>query len=1282
MLRRVLSMMLCLCMLLACVPAMAVMAEDTAQQTVRIEAEDATWNRYSKKTDTSYSGGAGLGSSNGTYYTWNEISSEYFVKNNWTYVVYYVDAPEAGTYQVNVAATVKMTAECTPFAAILVNPMPGAKPAAYQIPYGQIAANTTTYMVSEKVDVQLQKGRNVIYMTPFTGDQAKNWADTDYIEITGAQAVTAIAPQQVKLAADVGFNANAGVRATDRLEDTVFAPINDRGIHAENVTRGDLKDIAYTAITVEAPADGFYRMTYEVNGPVDPHGNGQFALAMFVDDSETAEVKRFTWNSGEVDVSTYLTKGIHTLTLTTVMPKDQAAADAFDAKWNHMKGLTLTGGLKLAERQYSPLHEGDVLEAEKDAFLWRYTTTGIDGNKNFEVGGAQPGATKQTYDELAGGAKLNKNQPMLTYYIDVETTGTYTFNASFRGYTDSDYYMIVSVDDTNWYKATINGADPTRANRWLATTSLEMTAGRHFVRLITMPKDTGAGWLNVDYAEFAGPGSVTAMKDQTHLAASEAHFYQGFTSVADHSADGTQWANALGGYQGYGMATAGGVTTENFTISDLSKLGWFSYTVSVPADGYYDMQTYLRPNTSTSGTGKILLVIDQEYRWVDVTLDTDASKWWIADLSSYLTAGDHVILVSGMLEYLAADGTNQTSDWCDMGALTVSGGITKSANPINPLHQGECVLEAETDGILWRYTTTSGGQVGGGQPADNSYNQSYDELIADGTVFEKRHQPSVSFVVDVTAAGTYDLITSYRGYTEQSYYMVIAIDDETFIKTTYVGEDTDKTNNNNWLLTKASVELTEGRHVIRLLPLTKGTGATWINVNYLKIEGVADVKKVDAQQTHLYAYDAMNILNYTKAEPENLSQWGNAQWAKTLRGYQGNSCMEIAGVTSQNFTMQDLGHMGWFSYTLNVPADGYYDLQTYFRPNNSTNGTGKILVILDQQIEWINVDFGKYPFMWDHVDLSRYLTEGEHTILISGVVDYSGGSYDWCDMGALTVSGGITVSANQVDPRSWLTPAVAEYGLSLGDCIGINFVFDGVATSDKVTFHVGETTLESRNLNGGKYIAYVAAAQMTDEINVKVNGKALDTTYCVKTYAEKILAGDYTAETKVLVTEMLNYGGASQVYFGYNSENLAAEVTERQLPADFAASMEMMYNDGISNLKFYGASLLFKGKTAVRFYFSGDVTECIFSVGEQTYTAIEKDGLWYVEVSGIAPDALDSAITLEVSCGEQAAQVVYSPMNYIERMYNKGASSKELKDTLVALYYYYDAATAYLNSLT
>lgn len=212
-------------MVLSCLPVMGLVAfaEDTASVTVRIEAENAAYNKYAKVSDADFSGGAKLGNADGPFATWAQFSGGGFFKNR-IYVAYYVDAPEDGTYQVSVAATVKMTADCTPYAALLVNPVHGAAAETYKVPYAAVTGGAATYMVSEKVDVQLVKGRNVIYTTPFTGDQAKDWANTDYIEITGAQAVTPIAPQQVTLPANVGFNANAGVQATDRLEDTVFAP--------------------------------------------------------------------------------------------------------------------------------------------------------------------------------------------------------------------------------------------------------------------------------------------------------------------------------------------------------------------------------------------------------------------------------------------------------------------------------------------------------------------------------------------------------------------------------------------------------------------------------------------------------------------------------------------------------------------------------------------------------------------------------------------------------------------------------------------------------------------------------------------------------------------------------------------------------------------------------------------------------------------------------------------------------------------------------------------------
>ena len=71
------------------------------------------------------------------------------------------------------------------------------------------------------------------------------------------------------------------------------------------------------------------------------------------------------------------------------------------------------------------------------------------------------------------------------------------------------------------------------------------------------------------------------------------------------------------------------------------------------------------------------------------------------------------------------------------------------------------------------------------------------------------------------------------------------------------------------------------------------------------------------------------------------------------------------------------------------------------------------------------------------------------------------------------------------------------------------------------------------------------------------------------------------------------------------------------------------------------------------------------------------DGKYYVEIGGIAPQSLNEAITLTVTSGEQSISVTYGPMNYMERMSEKGSENLQL--LLKAMYNYYLAAAAYVG---
>ena len=145
---------------------------------------------------------------------------------------------------------------------------------------------------------------------------------------------------------------------------------------------------------------------------------------------------------------------------------------------------------------------------------------------------------------------------------------------------------------------------------------------------------------------------------------------------------------------------------------------------------------------------------------------------------------------------------------------------------------------------------------------------------------------------------------------------------------------------------------------------------------------------------------------------------------------------------------------------------------------------------------------------------------------------------------------------------------------------------------------------------------------------------------------------------------MLTYGGAAQSYFGYNTGLMASEnvnVTLEEIPASSETEMSVIGRaDGI---KFYGASLVFENKVAVRFYFTGNA--------EGIEGAVAKDGMFYVEVADILPQDLNKPVTVEVG----GLTVSYSPMNYIVRMNTKGSDA--LKPLLKAMYNYYLAAAEY-----
>lgn len=1001
--KKVLSAVLCLSILLGvAVPILmgiAPAAHADEIYTVRIEAENAYWNGYQAvKTSTTGPNPTVIANAANThtYATWGELSAMKLNKNIHIYVAFCVEVPKAGTYQISTGNVIRMSKDSTPFAAILVNPQHNGK--AYQLPYSAVDTNAA-YCVSDQVNVQLQKGRNMIYMVPFTGDQSINWADADYIEITGDYAVSHVAPTvPVTVAADAGGSHKFSTVSAGALAGADVTAA--QGLTVAAITRGDLALVPHVSYTVDAPADGYYDISLKFSCS-GSNTVADYAVALLVDDRPAETKGIYTTGSNIADISTYLTKGTHVLSIPVILPRTDETKAVY---WSDLQGLILNDGLTLSNQFYS-LSTGSVLEAETYAFAWRYPTIAENNGRKL-VGGSQPGMVKQTYDQLVGGAKLDKNQPMLTYQVEVLTEGEYTLNVSYRDYAGDDYYMIVSVDDAVFAKAPYVGADPNYTDRRLAQATLNLTEGRHIIRLITLPGDSQAPWIDVDYAAIKGADPVLGVKDWVHLQSANTSNYQGFTgTTASHSAYGPWWSNALSGYQGNSMADNAGVTVENFTPGDLSKLGFFSYSLHVPRDGFYDMQTYLQPDPESSGTGKVLLgiekidanMINQAYGVIGLSYTGNSSGW--LDLDGEYSSFGAIVKNNAELEKNAL--ANAQAGFSMALRVTMDNGKSYA---FQIAHDGG-------------YTYSRPGN-GSETPVDANTAELIDGA---GALFQVER--TADNVLTVTLKGKVIDICTMEGVTAEN--KVVSVGFRQY------GNPTDGTN-------QAEVRF-------EAVPVEE-------NVQ-IDLPGIENGTVTTEQEG--YKVGQTVVLNVT---PE--------------KGY------------SQKLTVNGEPILldwqtGKYSF---VAQKGSYDIDGSFEKIRWNTAS----------YQWVDVRLDVDAQRWWIADLSSYLTEGDYLVTVSGLMDYSGKSYDWCDMGALTVSGGITVAKGPGDP------VVSDWGL-LDDQLGVQFAFENLAATDTVEFYVGNQLLRSKQVAGDRYAVSLDSGHLAQAITIKVNGSALQETYVPQT---------------------------------------------------------------------------------------------------------------------------------------------------------------------------------------
>lgn len=265
--------------------------------------------------------------------------------------------------------------------------------------------------------------------------------------------------------------------------------------------------------------------------------------------------------------------------------------------------------------------------------------------------------------------------------------------------------------------------------------------------------------------------------------------------------------------------------------------------------------------------------------------------------------------------------------------------------------------------------------------------------------------------------------------------------------------------------------------------------------------------------------------------------------------------------------------------------------------------------------------------------------------------------------------------------------AVDEWNLVLDDDLKVCFYLSAdIEETATVSVTVGDSTKNStvsslEKGEDGRYIVTVqiAAAQMNDTITLKVTDgtqKYEKAKYTVRQYCDTVLGDESYSSYHALVKEMLNYGAMAQMYFDHNTQNLANEgiagTAAQQIPEK---ANGQTVTGKLSGVRFYGASLVYRDRIAVRYYFTGDVSSCTFTANGNIYTPVGNGNICYVEIGDILPQNIDQQITLTATdAAGNTLTVAYGPMDYIVRMNAKGGDS--LKNLLKALYNYHLAAKA------
>ena len=228
----------------------------------------------------------------------------------------------------------------------------------------------------------------------------------------------------------------------------------------------------------------------------------------------------------------------------------------------------------------------------------------------------------------------------------------------------------------------------------------------------------------------------------------------------------------------------------------------------------------------------------------------------------------------------------------------------------------------------------------------------------------------------------------------------------------------------------------------------------------------------------------------------------------------------------------------------------------------------------------------------------------------------------------------------------------------------------------------------------GRYVLAfdLAAAQMTDTVEIRL---ILDGDNCgehiswsIKDYCEVILAGDYEQSFKDVVSAMLVYGAYAQNYFGYNTEKLAADITEEL--AAVTENAKPSTEGAATGVSMGGWTLMLDSNVTAKIYLNldgvsaDDIGVTITTPAGQVINvdSLEAVGARYrVNVTDITSGYLNDEYTVTITnkTDNTVMTIKSSAMCYVSAILAMENADPALVDLVTALKLYSNAADAYFG---